>query len=105
MRVETRVRTLFQIVGPFSRGDIVANDLKSLASLELKKRTQPVIDALESVYPAMQLVDRDTYADIVAMTASVISTIQLPDPDQSALMNAQPRLRRRGYHLLEGDHT
>lgn len=92
-----------QIVGPFSRGDIIADDFKSLVSLELKKRTQPVIDALKSVHPAAQLDDRDTYADIVAMITSVISTIQLPDPDQSALMNAQPRFRRRGYLLLDGD--
>jgi len=39
------------------------------------------------------------------MATSVISTIQLPDQDQSALMNAQPRHRRRGYLLLDGDHT
>lgn len=105
MRIAICVRTILQIVGPFSRGDIVADDLKALASLEMKKRTQPVVDALESVYPAMQLVDRSTYANIVAMTTSVISTMQLPDPDQSALMNAQPRLRRRGYLLLDGDLT
>lgn len=71
----------------------------------MKKRTQPVIDALKSVHPAVQLTNGDTYADIVAMAASVISTAQLPDPDQSALMNAQPRFRRRGYLLLDGDHT
>jgi UDP-glucose:glycoprotein glucosyltransferase len=96
---------LFQVVGPFSRGEIVSDDLKGLVSLELKKRTQPVIDALKSVHPAVQLTDRDTYSDTVAMATSVISTIQLPDPDQSALMNAQPRFRRRGYLLLDGDHT
>ena len=98
-------KSLFQIVGPFSRGDIVADDLNGLVSFELKKRTQPVIDALRSVYPAVELGDKDTYADIVAMATSIISTTQLPDPDQSALMNAQPRFRRRGYLLLEGDHT
>lgn len=66
---------------------------------------QPVISALKTVYPAVELVDRDTYSNIVAMATSVISIIQLPDPDQSALMNTQPRLRRRGYLLLDGDHT
>ena len=96
---------LFQIVGPFTRGDLATGDLRDLASFELKKRAQPVIDALKSVYPSIELADRDTYANIVAMATSVISTIQLPDPDQSALMNAQPRLRRRGYLLLGGDHT
>lgn len=94
-----------RIVGPLSRGDIVADDLKALVSLELKKRTQPVVEALQAVYPPMQLADRDTYADVVAAATSVISTIQLPDPDQSALMNAQPRLRRRGYLHLGGEHT
>jgi UDP-glucose:glycoprotein glucosyltransferase len=99
------LKFLFQIVGPFSRGDIDVEDLKGLVSLELQKRTRPVIDALKSVHPAVELTDRDTYADIVAMATSVISTTQLPDPDQSALMNAQPRFRRRGYLLLDGNHT
>jgi UDP-glucose:glycoprotein glucosyltransferase len=76
-----------------------------LAALELKKRAEPVVNALKAVYPAVELADRDTYSDVVAMVTSVISTMQLPDPDQSTLMNAQPRLRRRGYLLLEGDHT
>ena len=76
-----------------------------MAALELMKRAEPVANALKVVYPAVELVDRDTYSDIVAMATSVISTIQLPDPDQSALMNAQPRLRRRGYLLLGGGHT
>jgi len=84
---------------------MVADDLKGLAALELRKRTQPVIDALKVVYPTVELTDRDMYSNIIAMATSVISTIQLPDPDQSALMNAQPRLRRRGYLLLDGDHT
>lgn len=99
------IRPFFQIVGPFSRSDIAADDLKDLADFELKKRAQPVIDALKSVYPDVELVDRDTYSDVVAMATSVISTIQLPDPDQSALTNAQPRFRRRGYLLLNGNHT
>lgn len=84
---------------------MLTDDMKALAALELRKRTQPVIDALKVVYPAVELTDRDTYSNIIAMTTSVISTMQLPDPDQSALMNAQPRLRRRGYLLLDGDHT
>ena len=95
----------FQVVGPFPRGDVVADDLKGLAALELKKRTQPVIDALKVVYPTVELTDRDTYSNLIAMATSVVSTIQLPDPDQSALTNAQPRLRRRGYLFLDGDHT
>ena len=84
---------------------MLAGDLKGLAALELRKRTQPIINALKAVYPAVELADRDTYSNIVAMATSLISTIQLPDPDQSALTNAQPRFRRRGYLLLNGDHT
>ena len=84
---------------------MLADDLKGLAALELRKRTQPIINALKAVYPAVELADRDTYSNIVAMATSLISAIQLPDPDQSALMNAQPRFRRRGYLLLNGDHT
>ena len=86
-------------------GEIVAEDLKGLAAFELKKRAQPVIDALKLVYPVVELADKDTYSNIVAMATSVMSTIHLPDPDQSALMNAQPRFRRRGYLLLDGDYT
>lgn len=84
---------------------MLADDLTGLAAFELKKRTQPVIEALKAVYPAVELADRDTYSNVVAMATSLVSIIQLPDPDQSALMNAQPRLRRRGYLLLGGDHT
>jgi len=84
---------------------MLADDLRDLATFELRKRAQPVISALKVVNPAVELVDRDTYSNIIAMATSVISTIQLPDPDQSALMNAQPRLRRRGYLLLDGEHT
>ncbi|KAF9648458.1 glycosyltransferase family 24 protein [Thelephora ganbajun] len=94
-----------RVVGPFSRGDMIADDLKGLTAFELKKRAQPVVDALKAVYPTMELADRDTYSNIVAMATSVISTIQLPDPDQPALMNTQPRFRRRGYLLLDGNHT
>ena len=74
-------------------------------TFELKKRAQPVIDALKIVHPVVELGDRDTYSNVIAMASSVISTIQLPDPDQSALMGAQPRFRRRGYLLLDGDNT
>ena len=66
---------------------------------------QPVADALKAVYPAVELVDMGTYSNIVSMATSVISTIQLPDPDQYASMNAQPRFRRRAYLLLNGEHT
>jgi hypothetical protein len=45
------------------------------------------------------------YSEIVSVASSIISAIQLPDPDESIYQNAPPRIRRRGYTLLDGDYT
>lgn len=48
---------------------------------------------------------RVTFADLVAMSSSVLSAIQIPDPTETGLFNRPPRPRQRQYQMLSGEYT
>jgi hypothetical protein len=48
---------------------------------------------------------RTDVADMVSMAASIISTVQLPDPSESGPMDAPQRHRTRNYQILADSYT
>lgn len=94
-----------RVVGPMKAGDFVAADFQALESYELRKRVQPVVDALESLNRTVSTSDRTSYAHLVSMASSVVAAIQMPDPSESGLFDAPPRPRQRGYRLLDSNYT
>ncbi|KAF8164188.1 UDP-glucose:glycoprotein glucosyltransferase-domain-containing protein [Mycena galopus ATCC 62051] len=69
-----------RVVGPIEAGDFGVVDFKTLESYELRRRTEPVIKALESVKPAFMESDRygiflASYLDGV----SVLATLYAPE--------------------------
>lgn len=94
-----------RIIGPIRPGDIEADDFTALEEFELSKRVIPVVEALQGVVEAFNSYDPDSYSEIVSMSSSIISAMQLPDPDESILQNAQPRFRRSGYMQMDRNYT
>jgi UDP-glucose:glycoprotein glucosyltransferase len=94
-----------RIIGPFEEGAFAALDFKALQDYEYNKRAKPVIDALEAVQTSNQDFDRASFAHLISMLSSVVSSIQLPDPSESGLFDTPPRPRNRNYLMLDGEHS
>ena len=117
-------------MGPIQPGDFLAEDFKELEIFEYKKRTQPVVEALESMEISETSVgrlvassffilisqgfnwtwatiasSRHVFETLVSMASSLIASIQLPDPSESGLFDTPPKPRQRSYMLLDRNHT
>ncbi|KAH9930812.1 glycosyltransferase family 24 protein [Amylocystis lapponica] len=94
-----------RVLGPMASGEFIADDFEVLMEYELTKRVEPVAGALEDVFGSFEGFDKGSYAEIVAMASSVVSSIQLPDPSESGLFNAPQKPRRRTYQNFAGEYT
>ena len=47
-----------QVVGPIERGDFRAVDFAALESYEIRKRAEPVMNALKTISPSASQADR-----------------------------------------------
>ncbi|KAG5636220.1 hypothetical protein H0H81_008754 [Sphagnurus paluster] len=94
-----------RLVGPIDAGDFRAADFSALEAYESRKRSEPIIKALQAVLPSLLETDRATYADLTSMVSSVIAAIQLPDPSEFTLFQTPPRIRQRQYQLLDSKYT
>ncbi|KAJ3505081.1 hypothetical protein NLJ89_g7601 [Agrocybe chaxingu] len=92
-----------RVVGPVE-GDFRVADFKALEDYEFRKRTEPVLQALQSV-AAVILEDKYVAADIVSLATSVVASSQQPDPSEIGLFDAPLRPRSRGYDLLLREYT
>ncbi|KAH9924083.1 glycosyltransferase family 24 protein [Fomitopsis serialis] len=93
------------IIGPVAPGEFESQDFPILSAYELRKRVQPVIDALQNVTESLQEYDRASYAEVVTLASSLISAIELPDPSEVGLMNTPHKPRQLKYQLLDGEYT
>ncbi|EEB91087.1 hypothetical protein MPER_10617 [Moniliophthora perniciosa FA553] len=93
-----------RVVGPLGTDDFHAEDFKALQSYEMRKRVQPVVDALEEVATDMKKMDRTTRTHAISMASSFIAAIQLPDPSEVGLFETSQRPRQRTYRALEGTY-
>ncbi|RDB27081.1 UDP-glucose:glycoprotein glucosyltransferase [Hypsizygus marmoreus] len=94
-----------RVVGPIDAGEFRAADFGALEAYEIRQRAEPVMKGLEAVDPSLTQLDRETYAQLVSMAASVISSIQLPDPSETGLFDAPQRPRSKQYQLLDSEYT
>ncbi|KAL6299204.1 glycosyltransferase family 24 protein [Sparassis latifolia] len=94
-----------RVVGPLLPGGFVAEDFETLMTYELRKRVEPVVEALENIFGSLESFDRGSYAEMVALTSSVVSAIQVPDPSEVGLFNAPYKPRKLSYQLLSGKYT
>ncbi|OBZ72146.1 UDP-glucose:glycoprotein glucosyltransferase, partial [Grifola frondosa] len=94
-----------RVAGPMHPGEFVSDDFKMLATYEYHKRVKPVEEALEEIVELFRDLDRGASAELVAMTSSIVSSIQMPDPSEVGLFNAPYRPRLRNYQLLDGEYT
>ncbi|KAL5480943.1 KRE5 [Sanghuangporus weigelae] len=94
-----------RIVGPIESNAFTAQDFATLEKYELRKRTEPVIEALTNVTITPETLDKITYVDLVSMASSVISAVQLPDPSEQGLFSTNQRPRQRNYRQLSGNFT
>ncbi|KAG6887758.1 hypothetical protein C0995_013010 [Termitomyces sp. Mi166 len=114
------------VVGPIEKGNFLAVDFAALENYEIRKRAEPVMDALETISPSASQTDRlvlfysflahvkdvddlymhrATYANLISMASSVIAAIQIPDPSEVGLFQTPQRPRNRQYHLLDSRYT
>lgn len=111
-----------RVVGPIKEGDFGSGDFSALEGYELKARTEPVEEAVRSVMPASEQLDRfvfdhsengwsahgfgrSSFADLVSMASSIVASLQLPDPSESGLFDAPARPRARSYDVMDGEQT
>ncbi|KAF9461692.1 glycosyltransferase family 24 protein, partial [Collybia nuda] len=94
-----------RLVGPVGNGDFLSADFKALEVYELRKRVEPVMSALEAIVPSTSEQDRMSYADLIWIASSVVSSLQLPDPSEFSLLDAPQRPRQRQYRLLSSEYT
>ncbi|TFK38220.1 UDP-glucose:Glyco protein glucosyltransferase-domain-containing protein [Crucibulum laeve] len=94
-----------RVVGPIDVGEFHSADFRALEEYELRKRTEPIVAALKSVVPDVVDGDRASFANLVAMTSSIIASTQQPDPSEIGLFDAPQRPRQRNYQLLDSKYT
>ncbi|TFK48915.1 glycosyltransferase family 24 protein [Heliocybe sulcata] len=94
-----------RIIGPMKNAQFLAGDLRELYTYEMRKRVEPVFQALQEIVPDMATFDRGTFADVVSLSSSVVSAMQIPDPSEAGLFNAAYKPRTRNYRLMEGNFT
>ncbi|KAK7047284.1 killer toxin resistant protein [Paramarasmius palmivorus] len=94
-----------RVIAPLGTNDFHTDDFKALQSYELRKRVQPVMEALEDVRNDLNTLDRTSLAHVISMTSSFIAAIQLPDPSEVGLFERSQRPRQRNYRTLEGKYT
>ncbi|KAG6918623.1 hypothetical protein DXG01_013034 [Tephrocybe rancida] len=94
-----------RVVGPIEGGDFLAADFSALENYEIRKGSEPIITALETISPSSSLADRASYANLLSMAASAIGAIQLPDPSEFSLLQTPQRPRNRQYQMLDSKYT
>ncbi|KAJ6562664.1 glycosyltransferase family 24 protein [Mycena capillaripes] len=94
-----------RIVGPIQAGDFLSLDFKTLESYELRRRTEPVLQALETVKPSFMQSDRASSANLISMTTSVLSALSAPEANGGGIFDAPKRPRQRNYRLLEDQYS
>ncbi|KZT24849.1 glycosyltransferase family 24 protein [Neolentinus lepideus HHB14362 ss-1] len=94
-----------RIIGPITDTRFLADDLRELYMYEMRKRVEPVFQALQEIIPDMATFDRGTFADIVSLASSIVSAMQIPDPSEAGLFNAAYKPRTRNYRLMDGNFT
>ncbi|KIP02024.1 glycosyltransferase family 24 protein [Phlebiopsis gigantea 11061_1 CR5-6] len=94
-----------RVVGPIEQGGIVAADIPSLATYELRKRVTPVVTALNDVVGPLEGYEPAELSDMIFLASSLLSSIHQPDPSEVGLFNAPIRPRRRNYKMLSGEST
>ncbi|KAJ7342428.1 glycosyltransferase family 24 protein [Mycena albidolilacea] len=94
-----------RVVGPIDAGDFGALDFKTLESYELRRRVEPVIQALESVRPDFTQSDRASSAHLISMTSSVLAALYAPEANGGGIFDAPKRPRHRNYQMLEDQHS
>ncbi|KAG6885729.1 hypothetical protein C0993_010556 [Termitomyces sp. T159_Od127] len=94
-----------RLIGPIEKGDFRAVDFAALEDYEIRKRAEPVMKALERVSPFASQTDRATYANLISMSTSVITAIQIPDPSEVGLFHTPLRPRNKQYQLLDSRYT
>ncbi|EPQ50934.1 hypothetical protein GLOTRDRAFT_82068 [Gloeophyllum trabeum ATCC 11539] len=96
-------------IGPLKGAQFLADDFKELYTYELRKRVEPVSQALQEVASSLDfcphIISMGTFTDVVSLASSIISAMQIPDPSESGLFNAAYRPRTRNYRLMEGNYT
>ncbi|KAF8812128.1 hypothetical protein BYT27DRAFT_7133469 [Phlegmacium glaucopus] len=93
-----------RVVGPIEPGKFRTADFKALEDYEYRKRTEPIVKAMEDVAPLIAN-NKMLSADAVAMASSVVSSSQLPDPSETGLFDAPLKPRQRGYQILDSEYT
>ncbi|KAG6827591.1 hypothetical protein H0H92_011214 [Tricholoma furcatifolium] len=94
-----------RVVGPIEEDGFGSLDFAALEKYEILKRSQPIMTALQTIVPDAGQNDRATYANLISMASSVVTSIQLPDPSEFSLFQAPPRPRNRQYQLLDSQYT
>ncbi|KAF8145393.1 hypothetical protein K438DRAFT_547782 [Mycena galopus ATCC 62051] len=94
-----------RVVGPIEAGDFGVVDFKTLESYELRRRTEPVIKALESVKPAFMESDRASSSHLISMASSVLATLYAPEANGGGIFDAPKRPRQRSYEILEDQYS
>ncbi|KXN87330.1 UDP-glucose:glycoprotein glucosyltransferase [Leucoagaricus sp. SymC.cos] len=102
---ETGVVINGRVIVPLEKDQLVAADFAALEDYEYRKRAVPVVQALTSVKENARQLDKASYANLVSMLASIISSSQQPDPSEIGLFDAPLRPRSRSYRLLDSEHT
>ncbi|KAF9530297.1 UDP-glucose:glycoprotein glucosyltransferase-domain-containing protein [Crepidotus variabilis] len=96
-----------RVVGPIdtpTESSFRSLDFQALEESEFGRRTEPVLEALRDLAPEM-LEDRQTGAQLVSMTTSVVAATQQPDPSEIGLFDNGAKPRQRSYEALEKNYT
>ncbi|KAJ7032380.1 UDP-glucose:glycoprotein glucosyltransferase-domain-containing protein [Mycena alexandri] len=94
-----------RVVGPLKAGDFIALDFQTLESYELRRRTEPVIKALEEIKPEFMQSDRASSANLISMAASVLAALQAPEANGGGIFDPPKRPRQRNYRLLDDQYS
>ncbi|KAJ7651981.1 glycosyltransferase family 24 protein [Mycena polygramma] len=94
-----------RVVGPIQAGDFSSLDFKTLESYELRRRVEPVIQALDSINASLMQSDRASFANLISMATSVLSALSAPEANGGGIFDVPKRPRQRNYRLLEDQYS
>lgn len=94
-----------RVIGPLEAGDFGAIDFSPMLAYEKQRRATPILEALKEIGFSEDSMDRTTFADMISTAASIVASVQIPDPSAEGLFNMPQRPRQRQYRHLDSKHS
>ncbi|EIW69539.1 hypothetical protein TREMEDRAFT_44060 [Tremella mesenterica DSM 1558] len=89
-----------RLVGPITPRSFGVADFQPLATFEYRKRVQPVVALVATMYENINSFDRTTLAGMIATMTSIVSAAYIP-PGSDGIFTPAPAPRSKWYEQLD----